>query len=198
MKTQYYDVLSTHPNLLAAAKVFAENKDRHWRSDTFAKAFVDTFGVPRDDMGTLDASFGLQYWLRLLENRQYRWLAWECGSDVFGCWPLGDEDEDGYLLVNFTNASYHFLAQPEKNYRQFCSDATLSVIKGQPVIATTPTRIAAAAAGGSSCNAETPREQQQAPSKPAAPKKSRKRPAKEKEEETQEPPEAKKALFVEP
>jgi hypothetical protein len=67
MKTQYYDVLMTHPNPLAFGKAFAEGS-KSWSSVTFAKAFADTFGVVRDELGALDTKFGAQYWLRLLES----------------------------------------------------------------------------------------------------------------------------------
>jgi hypothetical protein len=190
MKTQYFDVLITHPNPLAFGKAFAECKS--WSSVTFARAFSDTFGVARDDLGTLDTKYGAQYWLRLLEGGQYRWLAWECANgQSFCCWPLPNDDGDAeggssFMLVNLTNGSYRIPTSLDTaTYREFCNEHTpLLTIKGQPTHPATPPRNTTAAAAVVA-------------TEPKAPKKSRKRPAKEKEEETVEP-EAKKALFVEP
>ena len=208
MKTQYYDVLMTHPNPLAFGKAFAEGT-KSWSSVTFAKAFADTFGVARDELGALDTKFGAQYWLRLLESGQYRWLAWECDNgQSFCCFQLPkeqEEEEPSFLLVNLTNAAYQMTSHPETSYLDFCTNSTsLVAIKGQPIHPTTPTRTpsikdvitpATAAILGTTKEIRT---------EPKAPKKaSRKRPAKDKEEAAEEvtttlEPDAKKALFVEP
>jgi hypothetical protein len=208
MKTQYYDVLMTHPNPLAFGKAFAEGS-RTWSSVTFAKAFADTFGVARDELGALDTKFGAQYWLRLLESGQYRWLAWECDNgQSFCCFQLPKEQEEedsSFLLVNLTNASYQMTSHPETSYLDFCSSTSTSLvaIKGQPIHPTTPTRTPSIKEVITPATAvlNTTKEIR---TEPKAPKKaSRKRPVPKDKEEAEEvtttvEPEAKKALFVEP
>ena len=206
MKTQYYDVLMTHPNPLAFGKAFAEGS-KSWSSVTFAKAFADTFGVARDELGALDTKFGAQYWLRLLESGQYRWLAWECDNgQSFCCFQLPEEDDNvsSFLLVNLTNASYQMTTQPETAWLDFCpsnNNARVVAIKGQSVHPATPTRTSSVIKEVTPATIATITK---ATAEPKAPKKaSRKRPApKDKEEAADEvttvEPEAKKALFVEP